>query len=139
MPWSIAARQTPAHRVRVQAAAVEIGSLDEQVGVRARRPQLGELRPEVVLANRAVEVEHTLALDDRVRADGVVAGGKSGKLDLGPELLEQSGDAATCLLHVDDDPYGCASHVPRTLARFRPRGGGRVRPRAAGRARRRAK
>jgi hypothetical protein len=66
-----------------------------------------ELRPEPSLEHGGVEVEDTLALDERVGADGVVAGGKRRDLDLGAEVGERLGDPALALVDVDDDLDGC--------------------------------
>ena len=77
--------------VVVEWAAVDVGPLDQQVRKRAGRAQLPELRPETALEHCGVKVEHALALDERVRADRVIAGGKRRDLDLGAELGERVG------------------------------------------------
>ena len=61
-------------RIRRKWTAVDIRALDQQIRGRARRAELAELSPEAPLRHRDVQVEHTLALDERVVTDRVIAG-----------------------------------------------------------------
>jgi hypothetical protein len=75
-----------ANRVRRQRPPVDVRARDEQVRERAGGAQARELRPEVALRDRRVEVEDALALDERAGADGVVAGRQARRLDDRAEL-----------------------------------------------------
>ncbi len=50
----------------IRTAAVETVALDEQIRERATRLQRGELASEMPSPDRAVQIEHGLALDERV-------------------------------------------------------------------------
>jgi hypothetical protein len=58
----------------VERPAVEIAALDEEVGRGTRCAQLAELRSEATLEDSGMEVEDALPLNERIRANGVIAG-----------------------------------------------------------------
>ncbi|HVS10012.1 MAG TPA: CopG family transcriptional regulator, partial [Planctomycetota bacterium] len=109
----------------MERAAVDVAALDQQVRKCAGGAELAELRPEAALEHGGVEVEHPLALDERVGAHGVVARRERRGLDLGAELGERLGDAALPLVHVDDDLHRLrlrAGHERILALRPRPLG-----------------
>jgi hypothetical protein len=99
-----------ANRVRRKWTSVEVRPLDEQIGERTRRTKLPQLWPEPPLRHGSVQIEDALPFYNRVFADGIVASGERGNLDLRAKLLEEGGNPARALVNVDNDPRRASSH-----------------------------
>jgi hypothetical protein len=94
----------PQRRVALVAAAQKRNPLvDHCKGKGTGCAQLAELRPETALEHSGMEVEDALALNERIGANGVIAGRKRRDLDLGAQLSERVGDPALAFVHVHDD------------------------------------
>jgi hypothetical protein len=90
----------------VQGPAIEIAALDQEVGRDALGPQLPELRPEAPLDDRAVQIQHGLALDQRAETHAVVARRQRSDLHLRPQRFERPGNPAVALVDINDDSDG---------------------------------
>ena len=79
----------PPNAARAQRPSVDVDAFDEHYRVGARSPQVIDLLPESPRHHRRMKVTNGLALDARVPADDVVAGGERGSCDTHVELFER--------------------------------------------------